>query len=228
MDFFSNDVFDAPALHNLNIEADTDFGLHPCSLTGKFSDDGLFAEIILPPALTMYARILNPANFFGGVNEDFITKFPDSLIGYVAFERGLPEKPLLIAFALTSASNNKIPDELVNINHVVAMMTGKQKLVLDETAETANLIFSSGTATIGDINSARANTLSDVLIQRLNELSDKVSELANAVSKSKVLVVGTSGVISPDDIVSISKVALEISQLKTTFADIKSKKVFIS
>lgn len=221
-------VFDSAALHNGNIEADTEFGLHPCTLTGLFSDDSLFAEIILPPDLTMFARIINPANFFGFAGSSFFKKYAGSIMGYVAFEKGLPEKPLLIGYALTQSENNKVALELKKVPETVSILTEAFNFSLNDENKTAYLKFNEGKCTFGNIDAAQASVLSDTLIGKLNDISDKISELSNTLAKSKILVIGTAGVFSPPDILAISKVSVEISELKATFADIKSTAVFNS
>lgn len=216
-------LFDDEALHNPNLEEDTEFGLHPCTLTGNVLEDNpLFVEVVLKGGIHQYARVLNPFAFFSVVNSAWLSEYSANLVGYVAFERGNPEKPLLV---FVSVKEDKAVD-FADWPEFASIQSKVFTLFFNDKQEDAYLAFDKGKFHLGAKDADQPIPRGTDLKKSMDNFCDQVEKLCDALAALTVPTpVGPSGV--PINVAQINAVKTALGQLQTDFKKFLSEKSFV-
>ena len=216
-------LFDEEVLHNPNNEEDTEYGLHPCKIVGTtHKDNEQFVLIELKHRVQQYARIIHSFPLFGYINKKWIDKYKDSVIGYIAYERGYPDKPLLISIAFKDGSSFLGEGHPRSVNLVSEFVT----LTLSDEAKTFVLDLREGSkAYFGSKDSNEALALGNKLKSSLDDLTDQVSSLAQAVQKLTVATaMGPSG--PPNNLAEFITIDTKLKAIKAKYNQFLSTKNF--
>ena len=232
------DPFDNEAQHNRNLEEDTEFGLHPCTLTGEYDeDDDQFIEVIVGRVGTVMARVLHSFPFFGRINTEWLKKYSESLIGYVAFEKGKPEKALLIAVAFKEGKMHDLEDS----PRSTAILTEFYKLQFNDKEKKGYLGFPDDAkfylgklgASEPMVKGEKQKTSLEEIMAAVSDLAQQVSDMALSLSTTQVPQTPTGS--SPlstaasfaAQIPNINKVATDLATIKSKLGENLSEKNFL-
>lgn len=126
---------------NKDLERDTIFGLHPGVPTGRILPDtseGLFIEVQLEKGLKQYCRYMFPFMSVGVPTEEWLDKYKKSLMCYVGFEKGIPERPVIVGFFFKSNKQHDLgdyPNQVTTITEkfVVSANDKKEEYAIKQT-----------------------------------------------------------------------------------------------
>lgn len=204
-------MYDNEVLHNLNMEEDTEIGIHPCTLTGNVSEDNpLFVEVILTGGLRQYARVLSPFPLISVPTAEWLSVYANLLIGYVAFQKGNPEKPLLIAVSPKDSKDSSFKDWPRQMS-----LLGETFKIVSKDIEKEAYVEVGGKFRIG-------SETSDQQIPRGNDLKNSLDALTDAVTSLCDAVLALT-VPTPSGISLTPVNASQIAQVKSTLVNVRAE-----
>jgi hypothetical protein len=232
------DPFDNESLHNENLEDDTEFGLHPCTIEGAYDeDDEQFIEVKLQNSPTMLARVMHSFPFFGRISPEWLDAYSKSLIGYVAFEKGYPDRPLLMAVSFKKGKTHDLEDA----PRSVTVLSEFYKLQFNDANKKGYIEFpDDATFYLGKLDASEPMVLGDKNKTSLEDIMTAVDDLAGVVTDILTALVsttvpqlpsGTSVLSSVGNFTAslpdVIKVQADLATIKSGLGDSLSEKNFL-
>jgi hypothetical protein len=217
-------ILDYPVIHNHNLHEDTEVGLHPCVLTGVFSDAyPNFTEVVLKNGIRQYARICFSFPMFAVPTKDWIEKHKNLIVGYVGFEKGFPDRALLLAITLKEGEEN-----LVAYPNSVNMLSVIFSQVMDDKAKKFVIDLGEGKYYLGSGEASEAMLLGNKLVDMLEDLTDIIGDIATSISTLTVNTISIGSPSSPPlNLSQFVAAKTKLSGLKARYKASLSKKAFL-
>jgi len=208
-------------MYNSNLEEDTEFGIHPCVLTGNvYEDNDLFVEVYAD-GITQMARLAFPFPLFSVVNSAWLSKYADCLVGYLIFQKGLPDRPVLVAVGIKEGKQSQFSDW----PNSTTLMSEKFVQVFNDQQNKAWLAFQ-GKYHIGSEDAEQSAVRGDDLKEQLDALIDQLSALCDGLSALTVITpVGTSSV--PVNAATFASVKTQLASIKGKLPGTLSSKTYL-
>jgi len=166
---------------NSSIKRDTVFGLHKCTLTGKFSVDNVYAEIVHHYGITTFAKIAFSGFVFSAPSKELVSKYSTQIEGLIIYLEGSVDKPYLVGLSVRDTSDKSLLKDLESFPSSTVLLTENFKIGLDDAKKEAGVYFKTGNFKLGDRDSQQPMTLGKTLVDTLKDILTTQNKIIQAI-----------------------------------------------
>ena len=209
-------------LHNDELREDTHFGAFPCEITGEQDeDDPQYIEVILPGGREYFVRMCYTFPLVAVPTKEWLEKYKESIYCWVTFERGMPDRPIMIGFTFKEGAEHNI-DSFPNMT---ALIGEKYQITIDDKEDSLQLkqledneqeititkdsvFIKSDNINLGEETGAEPSVLGDTL-------ADLLTDLLDALSQGKVATSLGPQLFMPDTQAKLAQIKASIDTIKS-------------
>jgi hypothetical protein len=206
------------------LKQDIEQGLHPCTFTGEFlaEEGNQFVEVILTQGLRQYARLLYTFPLWAAVTKEWLQKNSNNLVGYCAFEKGYPEKLLLVFVALKKGATIDVED----FPNSVGLLSEKFKLLFNDVADEAYIDFQQNCKLKFGKSATEPLPLGNKLKSILEKLNQSVQDIVNAINTAATAPGDGGAIFKANLVASLVPTTTALSQVSADIQQVLSENVF--
>lgn len=209
-------------LYNEELREDSIFGAVRCVITGEQDDENpQYIEVKLPHERIQLARMSYTFPLVAVPSKEWLQKYKDSIYAWVVFERGLPERPIVIGFTFNEDSEHNVDSYprsatiigekfVINIDdkndrlELKQLEDAKQEIVMTKD----KVYVKSDDINLGEESGAEPSVLGDTLEGLLNDFID-------AVMQGKVPTSMGPMTFMPDTLTKLGQIKAKMSTIKS-------------
>lgn len=209
-------------MKNVNIFEDSEIGLHPVTLTGIIdSDYPNHVQVKFKGGnITQFARMLYPAGFYAAINDKWLKENASNLIGYVAFEKGNPEKALLVSVSFKDGHS-----AVDGWPYATKMGSNNFSLVFNDEDNKAYLEHK-GKLHLGSKDASSPAALGDKVVSSLESIVDQLSAICTNIALLTVNAAGAPSTV-PINAPAFTQIKSALVGIKNNLSSLKSDKLFL-
>jgi hypothetical protein len=206
------------------LKEDIEQGLHPCTFTGEFlaEEGSQFAEVILTQGLKQYARILYSFPLFAAPTNEWLQKNANNLMGYCAFEKGYPEKLLLVFVALKKGATIDVED----FPNSVGILSEVFKLLFNDISNEAYIDFAQNSKLKFGKSATEPLPLGNKLKSVLENLNQSIQDIVNAINTAATAPGDGGATFKANLIASLAPTTITLSQVSADIQQVLSNNVY--